>query len=68
MGKLKKFLFLIYEYNISVCLKINQKYKTKVEKMLWYSIYFPYFLVRTLYCVICEKTVAGRKIKVEKTK
>lgn len=68
MGKLKKILFLIYEYNISVCLRINQKYKTKVEKMLWYSIYFPYFLGRTLYCVICEKTVAGSKIKVEKNK
>lgn len=68
MGLLKKMFFLIYEYNIIKCLEINKKCKTKVEKILRYCVSFPVFLMKTLCCLINEKTFAGRKINIRKIK
>lgn len=63
MGRLKKIAFLIYEYNIVLCLKINQKYsQKKIKKFILYGIFVPFMLLRTLFYMVLEQTLAKKRV------
>lgn len=59
----KQIFFFCYEYSIRLCLWINSKCKSKIQKAILYVLCFPYMLVNALIHVCLEKTFSGMAVR-----
>lgn len=65
MGYSKKLFFLCYEYSIRLCLWINKKCKSVIQKAVVYILCSPYLIIHTIIQILREKTTAGKSVRVQ---